>query len=223
MRKTFGRVLRLQVEGTWTPGEMGQLLTHLHDLYDLRLLFEPHERRDGRELWWTWWEVYFYRIPFFHRQVTKNILLTLLGEKTPFSPIRGMILPKHQLSLAYVKYGSPGSIDVLGLGQIIGHVKDLVVKLIDHFSSRELRQLGTEKARLENDRLRLTNAREFVSLAKELGYTDGELQAIVNWVDERQQTVVDLAGSGKLIGAKLLLRSRALPATESETIDEESG
>jgi hypothetical protein len=50
--------------------------------------------------------------------------------------------------------------DVVGLGEVVGHVKDLLLKIIEIVSAREER-------RLRNEALRLDNTRKFLDTAKE--------------------------------------------------------
>lgn len=50
--------------------------------------------------------------------------------------------------------------DVAGLGEVVGHVKDLLLKIIEIVSAREER-------RLRNEGLRLDNTRKLLDMAKE--------------------------------------------------------
>ena len=70
-----------------------------------------------------------------------------------------------------------------GVGEIVGHVKDFTIKLIENFSSKRSRNLNDEEHELRNQALRIQNAREYVALAKECGFEDSELRQLVHVVD----------------------------------------
>jgi len=80
-----------------------------------------------------------------------------------------VLYPDEELEIRRIEYGSPGFKDLAGLGDIVGHIMEFIFRLIEHRSRRE-------KRKLENDRLRIENAREFVQLAKECGYTEADIR-----------------------------------------------
>ena len=72
------------------------------------------------------------------------------------------------------------------------------MKLIERRDLKRQRELSDERAALEIDRLRLENARTFVALARDLGYTDTDLRHLVAHVDEKQEPLVHLVEQQKL-------------------------
>jgi hypothetical protein len=63
----------------------------------------------------------------------------------------------------------PNIKDIAGLGEIVGHIKDFLLKLIEIRSAREER-------RLRNESLRLKNTFKFLALAKKYNLTPEELK-----------------------------------------------
>src|SRR5207302_10565735 len=50
---------------------------------------------------------------------------------------------KLPLDVARIEFSSPGFADVAGFGAVVGHMKDLIVKVIDLVTTREKRELET--------------------------------------------------------------------------------
>src|ERR1043165_855960 len=97
----------------------------------------------------------------------------------------------HQLSVVRIEYASPGFKDLGGVGVVVGHMKDFIIELLDRYLNRNQRKLN-------DDALRIENARKYVQLAKEMGYTDAEIRGMIRFVDDRQETLVKLIEDGKI-------------------------
>jgi hypothetical protein len=69
------------------------------------------------------------------------------------------------------------------VGEMVGHVKDFTIKLIEHFSSKRSRNLNDEEHELRNQALRIQNARAYVALAKECGFEESGLRELAKTVD----------------------------------------
>jgi enamine deaminase RidA (YjgF/YER057c/UK114 family) len=52
--------------------------------------------------------------------------------------------------------------------------------------------------------MRIKNARQFVALAEECGYTKAEIRRMTGWVDDHQETIITLVQSGKIQSAEML-------------------
>jgi hypothetical protein len=202
--------LRFQIDGPWSAEDMGSLFLSLSDLYDLRLLLELFS--DESRLIDRYYEEFFHRYPFPSRRRRRFLSLApfpweagLFGAILPtldeahLSRLSQVLDPDERLAVQRVRYASPGSIDLVGIGAVMGHVKDFAVKMIERHDNKRQRKLSDERAALENDRLRIENARNFVALARELGYTETEIRRLVAHVDEKQEVLVRLIDERKLI------------------------
>jgi len=111
------RIIRFRIDGEWSAEEMGQFFLDLDDLYMLI-----------------------------------NMLLVLMV-RAPSGP-RGQM--KHELrffsqwlrsanpdskflEVVQIHYGSPGIQDLVGVGEIVGHIKEFILKIIEKcfFASRK--------------------------------------------------------------------------------------
>ncbi len=206
-------VLRIEIDGRWSVSEMSRSLAHLEDLYNLRLVLEVmHEE------WRDWEEFYmeFRHFPPFRKSMKRRMLNPILFTY-PFSPVptiplvpeelsrlSRLVYPNEQFQVQRIEYASPGLKDLVGLGEITGHVKDFIIALLDRWLNRRQRKLENDERVLRNDQLRIENARQFVQLAREVGYSDQELRTLIRWVDDRQETFIHLIEEGKIKKAYLL-------------------
>src|SRR5581483_4015272 len=118
--------------------------------------------------------------------------------------ISNFLYPQEKLEVQRIQYGSEGFKDLAGIGEIVGHIKDFILKLIEHKSAKRQRELENEEKEIRNQQLRIENARSFVALAKECGYSEPEIRSLVHFVDDRQQTLVDLIDTDKIRSVRLL-------------------
>jgi len=66
--------------------------------------------------------------------------------------------------------------DVAGLGEVVGHVKDFLLKIIDTISAREERKL-------RNESLRLENTMKFLEMAEKYNLTPERLKYYETFAD----------------------------------------
>jgi len=108
--------------------------------------------------------------------------------------------PEERLEVRRISYASPGFSDLVGIGTVVGHIKEFILKLGERRDSRRHRELDEERAALENDRIRLENARNLVALGRDLGYTEMDLRLLVADVDRKQEPLIRLIEQQKLRG-----------------------
>jgi len=185
-------IFRVEIAGTWTAGEFAELLSKLQDLYGFQFLL--HRMLERRHL-----------IPLLSgttapeqsTSLSDRIQLTipqLLRSPT----VHAFVQPRElDLTIKRLSYGSPGISDLAGVGEIVGHVKDLLLRLLELGTTREERKEKTRAMRIEN-------ARSTVALAKEMGYSNEQIQKMVRWVDERQKPVFEFARQEKLTGINVI-------------------
>jgi hypothetical protein len=203
--------IRLDIEGRWSAEGMGKLLLAISDLYDLRLFLEFLS--DEWRILDRYYDEFLHRLPLSSRR--RRRLLSFgpfpwefgfFGPSLPtldephLTRISQVLEPDERLHVRRISYASPGSIDLVGIGAVVGHIKDLVLKLIERHDSKRHRELSDEREALDNERLRLENARTFVALARDLGYSDVEVRRLVSHVDNKQQLLVEAIDDDKLRG-----------------------
>lgn len=67
--------------------------------------------------------------------------------------------------------------DCAGLGEVVGHIKELILFFLDHRS----RSLDNEKKGLQNQRLVLENAAILAELATRLGCSEEEIRLMIGF------------------------------------------
>jgi hypothetical protein len=204
-------LIRLELDGRWGVDEIGQCFSSLADLYDLRLYLES-VRDDQRDF-----ERFYEELLHFgpvsrrwkHRLARAGPLPWMAGyglqtlipiDDSHLSRLRGLFDSEERLEVRRITYASPGFADLAGLGTVVGHLKDFLLRLMERRDNRRQRELNDERAELENDRLRLENARQFVALARDLGYSDTDMRALTLHVDNKQGPILKMVEQRKLSG-----------------------
>lgn len=205
------QLLRLGIDGHWEAREFAASYTALNRLYTFRLglTVESEELQDVRN--------FYMDLPFpssarsmkhFRRWAKQFPPAFLRSEIAPsLASPEGLALweelfePQERLVVRRVIYGSPGVNDLAGVGEIIGHVKDLLVRIIEHWSTRRQRDLENERRELENEQLEIQIAKEYVGLAKEIGYSKREIRQLVASVVREQRPLIQLVAAGKVTSA----------------------
>jgi hypothetical protein len=119
-------LVRIHIAGRWSADDFSQLLRTSNDIYNLSIilsadLLRSHALRDEM-------------FPMDRRKVRK---------------LAARVAPRPWLDVTKISYASPGSIDLLGLAAVVGHVKDFSLGLLDRYQSRDFRKLELkEKQRL---------------------------------------------------------------------------
>jgi hypothetical protein len=209
--------IRLQIEGRWSAQDMGNVLLAISDLYDLRLLLEL--LNDEWRVLDRYYDEFLHRFPLPSRRRRRFLSLGpfplefgLFAASLPplddahLARVSQVLEPDERLHVRRVSYASPGSIDLVGIGAVVGHIKDFMLKPIERHDSKRHRELSDEREELDNERLRLENARTFVALARDLGYTEVEVRRLVSYVDDKQQFFVQVIDDDKLRGVSELDR-----------------
>jgi hypothetical protein len=127
----------------------------------------------------------------------------LIDPRDPSAALK-LLEPDEQLYVKRIQFGSPGFTDLAGVGEVVGHIKDFLLKIIDLVVTRQQRDMENEERKARVQKLRIENARELVGLAKDCGYSPAEIRQLVHWVDGRQAKLLPFAEQDKIRGAHLL-------------------
>jgi HAMP domain-containing protein len=204
-------VLRIGIDGRWEATEFAKSLTALDRLYSLRFALDL-ELDDLRELRDLSMDAPFPLFPHSWKSTRRwakllppafllkdRVPLIVGGEVTPV--VYELFEPQERLVVQRIIYGSPGIKDLAGIGEIVGHLKDLLVRLIEYWSTRRQRELENNRRELENQQLQVEVAKQFVGLAQELGYSKRELRQLVASVVREQKPLIQLVAAGKITSA----------------------
>jgi hypothetical protein len=76
--------------------------------------------------------------------------------------------------------------DLAGLGEIVGHIKELILKLIEVWAARD-------EEKLKKQRMKLENTREFLKLTEKYRLTSEQLNEYITLANDSSATFVNQA------------------------------
>ena len=213
------KILHIEIGNQWSVEDMRDFYAHLEDLYCFGvLLFEdpavlrgpkfPVEVRgpeeDEAETFDTryiairgWRKIRMVGYPRHASLSWLEFLNTMLLSR--FVSVMSSVITNgaSELTVRRVEYGSPGLQDIAGFGLIIGHIKDMVLRIIETRDQRYLKHLKEEDLKLEN-------TRKFLQIAADFDLSVEELKFYASWINARQNTFIELVDTGKLRSISLL-------------------
>lgn len=127
---------------------------------------------------------------------------------------RAIALPHERLRIARVSYGSPGSIDLLGIGKVFEVLVNVFARSVAYFDERDLRRERLKQAKLETRKaeielewekesvraLKLENARMLLEIRQD--YPDWSEDHFLLLAVGDQDKMWPQISEGKLVGAK---------------------
>ncbi len=200
-------VLRLEIAGAWSAFDFGQLLSDISELYSLRLLFEILQD-DYREL-----DRFAYEISPFPSARRRLLYRYLAGLPTGFG-FAGALFPideqglsrlselldqNERITIRELQYASPGFADLTGIGTAARSVFDFIRWVVEFRDAKASRAHDDERKSLENDAMRIRNARDFLAGVRELGTTETEFRRLVHLVDAKQEALLRAVEDGRLV------------------------
>jgi hypothetical protein len=106
----------------------------------------------------------------------------------------------QHLDVVAVRFGSSGIADFAGFGEIVGHVKDFVLRIIEMRRGKELAQEELRERRIEN-------AKSFLDVyerARDLDLSPHQREALVANIDGAQGLFLDMVDKGQVTGVELV-------------------
>ena len=188
------QIIRINISDDWSASDIATFLHELDYLYNLGLRIVAAATSNEQE-----------------RQIE------MWAEKSVLSDHIKKQYPRAELEVCQIHYSSPGFTDLGGMGTVIGHIKDFILRLIDYRVQARRRTLEddlivTENAKknleneailLKNVQLRIENARQFLELAKNNGFTEGEIKKLIPPVVQVQETLARLVSDGRIQSVEL--------------------
>lgn len=174
------QIIRIYISDDWSASDIATFLHALDYLYNLSLRIVAAATSNEQE-----------------RQ------LDMWAEKSLLSEHIKNQFPQAELEVCQIHYSSPGFTDLGGIGTVIGHLKDFLLRLIDYRVQARRRNLEDETIMLKNVQLRIENARQFLELAKNNGYTEEEIKKLIPPVVQAQETLVRLVSDGRIQAVEL--------------------
>lgn len=188
------QIIRINISDDWSASDIATFLHELDYLYNLGLRIvaaaTSNERQRQIEMW---------------------------AEKSVLSNHTKTQYPRAELEVCQIHYSSPGFTDLGGMGTVIGHIKDFLLRLIDYRVQSRRRSLEDDQIAVENTKkslenetimlknaqLRIENARQFLELAKNNGFSEEEIKKMIPPVVQVQETLVRLVSDGRIQSVEL--------------------
>jgi len=206
-------ILRIEIDGAWDGEEFANFYSSISNLYrvQIRLLDEEFRSQypdmryeDGDEL--IDWDRAYKK-----RSLNGNVgaggpLSAVEGPTSTFylrgifSPAKptGFVLLKGEVAVVAINYRSPGFTDFVGVGKAMEQVRKLLEVLIKHREESKVRLAQGVRLDLENQRIRIDNARSFVALAQQIGMGPEDMARLVAFVDQQQLPLSGLVAWHKI-------------------------
>jgi hypothetical protein len=202
-------VLRIEIAGRWSAKDFAEFYDSIDALYSLFAVVSVEEE-SAREF------ERFYRdfIEYYPGPKMPRRYRYFLGmqrglggvghtpiDASKFRDAAALLDADERLTVRRCEYASPGATDFTGIGQALGHVKDVVLKCIDILVNRRERHLKNSILEEDLDAAALRNVRERLSILKELGYSDTHCRQILAEVSPAVAKLEALAQRGLITNA----------------------
>lgn len=201
--------LRMNVDGKWNAFDVGVFFMTLNRLYVFFTLIEVLKQSDlkgDKEL-----KNSTRRVMIANQYIPLNrILLAFLPSSSlmedkelgkyfrEFTSLRRIDYQK--LEVLRLKYSSPGSFDLVGFGAVVGHIKDLVINLLEGKRTKTKRDLENEKLKIQNDVLKLERNIKQAELLEKVGISSKEIRQIFLQKLNDEYNIIELLNEGKIKG-----------------------
>ena len=140
-----------------------------------------------------------------HKELLERQSLTGFGyspiDISRFRDASELLDNNEKLKVRRCEYASPGVTDFTGIGQALGHLKDLILKCIDARITRNERNIKNQILEHERDSAALRNVQERLSILKELGYSHSQIRKILMEASPALANLESLAQHGLITDA----------------------
>lgn len=196
--------IRFYIDGDWTVNDQIEFLTIIQNLYDYYSYFHLLTNSGSNNLKTLaiayiqkkifGESAHFYKIGDAYKIFRVEVVDTT---KVYEDRLDKYIEP---LKIIELKYASPGFQDIGGLGAIVGHVKEMLFKIIEIYENKNKRKLEEKKAEIENHILELKRNQEYVELLKKTGFSEEEIRKMLLHEIDNTGKLLEYVDKGQLKG-----------------------
>lgn len=199
-------MLRIDIDGRWSAADFSNFFESVDELYSLLALIdiERFGSYEAGDLLYEWSGRFSGPGKRPDRRWLRYAQLLASLNSTPLiTPSnreeRALLLAYEgeQLSVRRCHFASPGSIDLAGIGAALGHLKDIIIGLIEAGPRR--REISARAALLEHQLLN-----ERIETLRSVGYTQKQIRQIVAASNPAFEKVDKLVREQKVIGAAVI-------------------
>lgn len=203
IRNEISNTLRIHVDGSWRVRDIltfYQSLQNLYDIYSYAGILANTKNSISKNYTDTELKV----IGLLYQNILRREITIIATDDKyiRFSkkfPAQVQILNiVSEFSIKQISFASPGIHDITGAGIIIGHIKEVFLKLFEHKQSKVRRRLEDEKLELENQLLYLERNKKFIDILLEIGFTKEEVRKIISYENFNVAKLAELIESKKI-------------------------
>ena len=198
-------VLRVGMDGQWTAHELYASLYSIEYFYNAILFLQLCAYQTFISDFREYLRNEFATLRPFEEDTPREVMGAggpvgfALEDATRLSQLIIALAPHLLLNVRRIQYGSPGFKDLAGAGEIVGHVKDFLLKLIDLAVTTRQRRLDVTERNVEIEAKRIENLKAFVELAKGIGFSEHEIRTMLKSADVHQDNLMQLALQMKIV------------------------
>ena len=202
-------MLHVSIEGQWSALDFAEYFAAVDQVYSVFALIEI-ERRSAREME----RLFKGAVKFSPDQFRFMEGLMFRGLNSPayissrdggqldasaYKNPAALLSNDEKLRVRRCTYASPGATDFTGLGQALGHLKDIIFKCIEVSTSSQERKLTNEILKEKYNGEVLKNLKDRIEILKSVGYSDVQCRRILSKVSPSVAKLESLANRGLVV------------------------
>ena len=205
--------IRIRVDGSWSAREVELFYGYITDVYNILLILLNTDNERAN--------IFMYEIQAILKAVVDYRAFAITFERTPgvhelwgradahSLDLESAIGATQRLRVDSVHFGSEGVHDLIGVAEVIGHLKDLILSIIETYTSRQERlatvrmlELKAEAFEIENQKKLLGNLAMALELAEKHNFPKQEISKLGAVLLQRKLYLEGLVSDEKIIGVE---------------------
>lgn len=217
--ETFlGDILRIEIQENWQNYQLATLLTVLEDIYQLfhflttfRATREAYLKNPIPNLNYT--EINAKLNFSLNEESTMNDVFELyakiIDDRLKVYDRRDVYAynfshKDYFFRVLRLNYNSPGSIDLFGIGKVLEFIRDFVKGIINFVDNRKEKKIKIELLEQDLKKAKIENAQKLIGLAKEMKCDNITLNELIEFVETRQDRLIQLVSSSQIKDIKII-------------------
>jgi hypothetical protein len=172
--------MRFEIDSKWTALDFSGLMSQCQFLYDAALLVDMEF--EGQPL--------LNLLSLDDSTDPSPFIVVDRAQRTPNDLLREFVVrlqvesiltavPHHHLEVRKIVYGSPGIVDLAGIGKVIEQLRIFTTDIVDRVLHKEDRKIARELAQQELLAKKIANAKKLLKLGSKAGLNEKNVQALI--------------------------------------------
>ncbi|MGB0868290.1 MAG: hypothetical protein ACPGSD_01720 [Flavobacteriales bacterium] len=215
---TFGDILRIEIQGNWKNYELATFLIVIEDIYQLFFALTSFQeikkhylknpvisldyKKINLQLNYTQFEKTDITKQFSLIEKVKTNSLKFYDRKDLYS--FNFSQEQYFFRIIKLKYNSPGNIDFFGVGKVLEFVQNFVKGIINFSDNRKTKKVELEILKENLKKEKIENAKSLFNLMKEMKCDNITMNEMNNFIDTRQDKLIDLVLNSQITDIKII-------------------